>query len=165
MAVGKFLSSLTLASLAALAVFATGFAMTTNSETVLRNSFSVALNSAPATEAATGQRLARMAPVAGSEDYWLTAMRPEGSLPVTKAVAVGDRMVLTFRGKDIQLEVADVSAFAPKVTEIDTRAEQTRFVLVTARDTANKEARPVRFVMEVEQSATDTVAAKTARTL
>ncbi|MEQ1651349.1 MAG: hypothetical protein ABL897_02565 [Hyphomicrobium sp.] len=167
MAVRKFrsTSSLALSGLAASALFAAGAAMTTSSEAVLRDSFSVALNTAQADRSSVMQKLARSVPVAGTEDYWLSAIRPEGSLPVTKTVAVGDRMALSFAGKNIQLEVADVSEFAPKVTEIDTRSAQTRFVLVTARDVGNAHALPVRFVMEVEHAPTPAVTAEAARTL
>lgn len=161
MAVRKILSTVSFAGLAAAALVATGMAAATNSEAVVRDGFSVALNTVPAAR----PQVARSIPVAGTEEYWLTAIRPEGGLPVTKTVSVGDRMALSFAGKNIQLEVADVSEFAPRVTEIDTRSAQTRFVLVTARDTSNSDARPVRFVMEVEQAPAGQLTAQTGRTL
>ena len=138
----------TLAGLATAAACSAGVALTTSSETVLRNSFSTALG----TPAAVAQQIAKSAPIAGSEDFWLTADRSGGSLAVTKAVAIGDHIALSLGGQDRQLEVAAVSEYAPKTTEIDTRASQSRFLLVTARDTANKDARSIRFVMEIEQA-------------
>jgi hypothetical protein len=167
MAVRKFLTASTfmLGGLASSALLSAGLAVTTSSETVVRNGFSLALSRFPAPDAVSQNLASRSTPVEGTEEYWLTAMRPEGSLPVTKTIAIGDHMDLSFAGKNIQLEVADVSEFAPKVTEIDTRSIQTRFVLVTARDVSNKDARPVRFVMEVERAPAAAANAQTARTL
>ncbi|MBK9080269.1 MAG: hypothetical protein WBP38_07340 [Hyphomicrobium sp.] len=149
MAVRKILSTLTLGGLSASALLATGIIFTSNSETVLRDSFSMALSGLPS---ASPAHVAKSAPVAGTEEYWLTSMGLEGSLPVTKAVSIGDRIGLSVRGQNRELEVSSVAEYAPSVTEIDTRARRTRLILVTARDTGNKDAHPVRFVMEVEQT-------------
>ena len=46
--------------------------------------------------------------------------------------------------------VASVSDFAPQITEIDTSAGPEHFILVTARDVKNPNARPIRFVMEID---------------
>lgn len=153
-------SSLALAGLSAAALLTAGVVFATNSETQLRDSFSVALNGVPS----AAQQVAKSIPISGSEEFWLTSMRSDGSLPVTRTVAVGDRIALSFGGQDRKLEVAAVSEFAPAITEIDTRG-QSRFVLVTARDSSNKGAPPIRFVMEVEHATAPGVAAKTARTL
>ena len=154
----KSIYALTLGGLAATAAIAAGIFMAPSSETVLRNSFSTALNgTSPAS-----QQLAKAAPVAGSEDFWLMSMRSEGNLPLTKTVAVGDRIALTLGGQDRKLEVAAVSEFAPKITEIDTRAGLSHFVLITARDTSSKDARSIRFVMEVEQTPGATITAQVA---
>jgi hypothetical protein len=161
MAERNILSTLGLGGLVVAAACATGVAATSNSEAIISNAFSAALNAYPAPPST----VAKSVPVAASEEAWLTAMRPEGGLPVMKTVSVGDRMALSFGGKNIQLEVADVSAFAPKVTEIDTRSTQPRFVLVTARDTANPDTQPVRFVIEVEQAPVGTVAIPAGRAL
>lgn len=161
MAVRKILSTVTLGGLSASALFASGIIFTSNSETVLRDSFSIALSGAPS---AKPVRVAKSVPVAGTEEYWLTAMGRDGSLPATKALAIGDHIGLSVRGQERDLEVSSVSDFAPAITEIDTRAKPVRFLLVTARDIADKDARPVRFVMEIEQTGPD-VAAQTARTL
>jgi hypothetical protein len=142
------LGTWTLGGLTAVAALSAGFVGSTSSETVLRNSFSAALGSA----ALSQQQVAKSAPIAGTEDFWLTADRSSGSLAVTKAVSIGDHIALTLGGRDRDLEVAAVSEYAPKTTEIDTRAGKSHFVLVTARDTASKDARSVRFVMEIEQA-------------
>jgi hypothetical protein len=163
MAIGKSLStsSLSFAGFAALAALAVGLTALPSSETVLRNSFSIALEAAPAVR----EQIAKAPPVAGSEDFWLMSMRTPNGLPATKTVAVGDRIALTVGGQDRKLEVAAVSEFAPKVTEIDTRASTNHFVLITARDTASKDSRSIRFVMEVEQTPAAAIPAQAARTL
>jgi hypothetical protein len=160
MAVRTILSTLTLSGLAASALI-TGGLFTSNSETMLRDSFSIALSGMPSAPVA---RVAKAVPVAGTEDYWLSSMGLEGSLPVTKAVSIGDRIGLSVRGENRELEVSSVSEYAPAITEIDTRARQARFLLVTARDPHDRDARPVRFVMEVDQAAPD-VTAQAARAL
>lgn len=161
MAVRNIMSTLALSALSASALFASGIIFASNSETVVRNGFSIALNGVPAV---APTRVAKSVPVAGTEEYWLTSMGRDGGLPVTKAVAIGDQIGLTVRGEQRQLKVCSVSEFAPEVTEIDTRTAPSRLVLVTARDTTDKDARPVRFVMEVDQSVTG-IAAQAARTL
>jgi hypothetical protein len=161
MAVRTFLSgwTLTLGSVsAALALGAAG-GLSTSSEAVLRTSFSTALENA-----AANQQLAKSAPVAGTEEYWLTAGKSDGSLAATKTVSVGDRIELNLGGQDRQLEVAEVSDFAPKATEnangIDTRADRGHFVLVTARDTSVKGSRSIRFVVEVDQKPVAAIASQ-----
>ena len=70
----------------AVAVLAAGLFLI-SSETVLRSSFSTALGHAsiPAKEVASA------APVSGSEEFWLSAMRGDGNAPVTKTINVGDQ--------------------------------------------------------------------------
>ncbi len=161
MAVRKILSTLTLGGLSTAALFASGAIFTSNSEAVLRDSFSIALSGAPSGSAV---RVAKSVPIAGTEEYWLTSMGSDGGLPVSKVVAIGDHIGLSVRGQDRNLEVASVSEFTPEITEIDTRTRSARLVLVTARDTADKDARPVRFVMEVAPN-DPAVATQAARTL
>jgi hypothetical protein len=152
MAVRTFLSgwTLTLGSLSAVAALSASGVLATSSESVLRTSFSTALETA-----ASDQQIAKSAPVAGTEEYWLTADKADGSLAATKTVSVGDRIDLTLGGQDRQLEVAEVSDYAPKAAGSSIgaagRLGQNRFVLVTARETGNKDARSIRFVMEIEQ--------------
>lgn len=161
MAVRNILSTLTLGALSAAALFASGIIFASNSETVVRDSFSIALSGAPAV---TPARTVKSVPVAGTEEYWLTSMGRDGGLPITKTVAIGDQIGLTVRGEQRQLKVCSVSEFSPEITEIDTRTAPSRLVLVTARDTSDKDARPVRFVMEIDQDVHG-IAAQTARTL
>jgi hypothetical protein len=132
-----------------------------NSETLLRSSFQTALDrtNLPAKEFASAA-----APVSGSEDFWLSAMR-DGTAPVNKTVSVGDQISLNLGGVHRTLEVATVSDFAPQITQIDTSAGPSHFVLVTARDLNDQAARPIRFVMEIQQGGAPVLAGRGGRTL
>ncbi len=134
-----------------------------SSEAVLRSSFQTAINnhaSLSATDVATAA-----APISGSEDFWLSAMR-DGTEPVNKTIAVGDRISLTLAGVHRSLEVATVTEFSPQITQIDTSAAPSHLVLVTARDPKDASARPVRFVMEIDQGGAPVVAGgRSGRTL
>ncbi|MBX9682420.1 MAG: hypothetical protein K2X41_01400 [Hyphomicrobium sp.] len=133
----------------------------TSSETLLRNSFTAALD----VPDATPQRLAGPVQISGSEDFWLSAMRQDGRTPVTKAVSIGDQISLSLGGERRTLEVASVAEVAPQVTEIDTGPSASRFVLVTARDTAKTSATPIRFVMEIDAGPVATTPVVTNRAL
>ena len=94
---------------AAVAVLTGGLSLI-NSETVLRSSFATALThtSIPAKE------IASAAPVSGSEEFWLSAMRRDGNAPVTKTINVGDRIALSLGGERRSLQVATVADFSPQ---------------------------------------------------
>ena len=133
----------------------------TNSETFLRSSFANALTrSQPA-----GEQVASAAPISGSEEFWLSAMRRDGNGPVTKSVSVGDHISLSLGGERRTLQVATVAEFAPKIAQIDTSASPSHFVLVTARDVKDSSAPPVRFIMEFEQGVAPVVPGRGGRTL
>jgi len=143
-----------MATVAAVSFFA-------SSETVLRSSFATALTQA----SAPGNAVASIAPISGSEDFWLTAMRRDDSAPVTKAIAVGDQIALTLGGHRRTFAVSTVSDFAPQITEIDTSAGPERFVMITARDVKDANARPIRFVMEIDRAGTAIVGGRSGRSL
>ena len=132
-----------------------------SSETVLRKSFATALTQA----ASPAKDVASITPISGSEDYWLTAMRRDDSTPITKAVAVGDKISLTLGGHNRTFAVASVSDFSPQITEIDTSAGPERFVLVTARDVKNPNERPIHFVMEIDGANATIIGSRGGRTL
>ena len=137
-----------------------------NSENLLRSSFDQAIrNSAEAPVTQAARIPAAVSPVSGSEEFWLTALAHDGGQPVSKSVTIGDRISMSLGGVEKSLEVASVSEFDPKITEIDTRTRSVRLVLVTARDTADSRARPIRFVMELETAPEQGVAAAPAKTL
>ena len=152
LAVGTGLTALTMAAI-----------LFTNSENLMRSSFGSALVASG--EALAPVRTAKPVPLSGSEDFWLSAMRQDGGAPLTKTVGIGDHMTMTLGGVERQLDVAAVSEFEPKITTIDTNSAATRFVLVTARDSRNAAARPIRFVMEIESAETPLAGVKTARAL
>jgi len=131
-----------------------------NSEAVLRKSFQTALNRA----SVQAKEVASTAPISGSEDFWLTAMR-DGTTPVNKTISVGDQISMNFGGVRRTLEVATVSDFSPKITQIDTSSGPSHLVLVTARDLGDTAARPIRFVMEIQQGGAPVVAGRAGRSL
>ena len=137
-----------------------------SSESVLRSSFQTALNDrAEATPAKQVAAATSAAPISGSEDFWLSAMR-DGTAPVTKAISVGDQISLDLGGTRRTLEVSTVSDFAPQITQIDTSIAPSHLVLVTARDLSDSSARPIRFVMEIQQNGLPVVAgSRNGRTL
>lgn len=121
--------------------------LTQSSETLLRSSFARAL----APEAGGSQPAVQMAaPISGTEEFWLSAMdrdiaKTSGKMP---GVSLGDRITLTLDGKERSYRVTSVSDISP-VTHIDTRARVERVLLVTAKDTADALARPIRFVIDL----------------
>jgi gas vesicle protein len=132
-----------------------------NSETVLRKSFQTALNR---TSVEAKQVASAAAPISGSEDFWLTAMR-DGTTPVNKTISVGDQISMNLGGVRRTLEVATVADFSPQITQIDTSSGPSHLVLVTAHDLGDTAARPIRFVMEIQQRGAPVVAGRSGRTL
>ncbi len=151
----RFLTALTLTAFGG-ALFAAG-----NSENLLRSSFEQAIRKSAQAPLSQASRI----PVSGSEEFWLTALANDSGQPVSKSVTIGDRISMTLGGVEKNLEVASVTEFDPKTTEIDTRAKSVRLVLVTARDTNDSRARPIRFVMELETTPEPAVTAMPAKTL
>jgi hypothetical protein len=148
--------------LAGAAILATAATVVlTSGETMLRTSFNTALNNVNL----AAPKIANRAPVSGSEDYWLSAMRADGVGPVTKTISVGDKISLSFGGERRTLRVASVSEFSPQITEIDTTSGPNRFVLVTALDAADRDARPIRFIMDVAGTPAPVAKRLTGRTL
>lgn len=164
MAVRKIVSKMMMFALSGAALVASGLIFSSNSEEVLRDSFAVALKDAPTAEQVRAPDRVASAPIAGSEEYWLTAMRSENALPVTRVISIGDRIALRLGGNSRQLVVSSVSELAPQATEIDTRSGQSRTLLITAQEAGNRAAPPIRFLMEIETPAT-TVSAAAGRVL
>ncbi len=151
----RFLTALTLTAFGG-ALFAAG-----NSEKLLQSSFEQAIRKSAQAPLTQASRI----PVSGSEDFWLTALANDSGQPVSKSVTIGDRISMTLGGVEKNLEVSSVTEFDPKTTEIDTRAESVRLVLVTAKDANDSRARPIRFVMELETTPEPAVTAMPAKTL
>lgn len=134
-----------------------------NSEALLRSSFSTALSSTSETKVASHSP--KTVPMAGSEEFWLSALNKDGTAAISKTVAIGDRITMTLGGIDRQMDVASVSNFEPQITTIDTASNSTHLVLITARDSRDSASRPIRFVMEIDNGDASLVAAKPARAL
>lgn len=135
--------------------------LTQSSETLLRSSFARAL----APEAGKQQPAVQASvPIAGTEEFWLSAMDRD---PGTKSgkmqgVSLGDSITLTLDGKERSYRVTSVSDISP-VTHIDTRARVERVLLITAKDTADALARPIRFVIDLSDPGQQAVAGSSAR--
>ena len=159
---GLSLSSVLMSGGAIMALAGTAL-FAASSENLLRSSFGSALHAAADTQSRVSAP--KSVPMAGSEEFWLSAMRHDGPAPLTKTVAVGDRITMTLSGVERQLEVANVAEFEPKITAVNTTPDATRFVLITARDTRDATARPIRFAVEIQPDAAPVAGMKTARAL
>lgn len=148
-----------LSAAACIAVFGIGLSSST-SESVLRASFANAIEGSRVANAAT-----RPGPVSGSEEYWLNDANRTARAELKKAVSVGDTISLDLGGEHRTLQISKISEYTPHVTEIDTSTHPTRFVMVTARDSADPAARPVRLVMEIGQPAASITALRSGRAL
>jgi hypothetical protein len=102
--------------------------------------------------------------VAGSEEFWLTHLVHDAGEIITKPVAVGDRITINSGGRDRVLSVVTVDKLDSQVLPISSE-RPTPLLLVTCRDEANREARPVRFLIEASDELPALSSAKSARTL
>ncbi len=152
-----------MAGLACLAAAAA--VLTQSSETLLRSSFARALAPSPGAQQTAAQVSGQVAgPIAGTEEFWLSAMgrdtiKTTGKQP---GVSLGDRITLTLDGKERSYRVTSVSDISP-VTHIDTRARVERVLLITAKDTADALAQPIRFVIDLGNPGQQAVAGSAAR--
>ncbi len=104
--------------------------------------------------------------VAGSEQFWLSHARHDGSSAalLTKPVAVGDSITISSGGHDRVLNVVTIDKLDSSLL-LTSSERPARLLLVTCRDQADPEARPVRFLMEADDALPALSSAKTARTL
>jgi hypothetical protein len=139
-----------------------GIAATTlgSSDTVVERGFARALASRAEQPADT--RIAAPA-VSGSEQFWLTHVVHDGT-PFTKPVAVGDRVTITSGGRERILHVVTVDKLDQKIVPISSE-HPTRLLLVTCRDQADPDSRPVRFLIEADDQLPVLSSAKAARAL
>lgn len=150
---------------AALGIVAAGVgiaAMTlASSETVVERGFERALASRAQQPGAL--KLATPA-VAGSEQFWLTHVVHDSTALFTKPVAVGDRVTITSGGQERVLHVVTVDKLDTQIVPISSE-RPTRLLLVTCRDQASPEARPVRFLIEADDTLPTLTSPKAARAL
>ncbi len=148
---------------AALGIVAAGVgtaAMTLgSSDAVVERSFERALASRAEQPAST-----KIAAVAGSEQFWLTHVVHDAGAPVTKPIAVGDRLTINSGGHARVLHVVTVDKLDSQIVPISSE-RPTRLLLVTCRDQANPESRPVRFLIEADDELPALSSAKAARAL
>jgi hypothetical protein len=102
--------------------------------------------------------------VAGSEQFWLTHVVHDASAPFTKPVAVGDRVTISSGGHDQVLHVVTVDKLDSQLIPISSE-RPTRLLLVTCRDQASPESRPVRFLIEADDALPTLASPKAARAL
>lgn len=102
--------------------------------------------------------------VAGSEEFWLTHVVHDAGAPAAKPVAVGDRITIASNGAQRVLNVVTVDKLDSQVLPISSE-RPTPLLLVTCRDEANPQARPVRFLIEAGDELPALSSAKAARTL
>ena len=69
----------------------------------------------------------------------------------TKPVAVGDRITINSGGRERVLHVVNVDKLDSSIV-LTSSERPARLLLVTCRDQANPKARPVRFLIEADES-------------
>ena len=131
-----------------------------SSDTVVERGFERAL--ASRAEQPGDTRIAAPA-ISGSEQFWLTHVVHDGT-PFAKPVAVGDRVTITSGGRERILHVVTVDKLDQKIVPISSE-RPTRLLLVTCRDQADPDSRPVRFLIEADDQLPVLSSAKAARAL
>jgi len=107
----------------------------------------------------------RAAPaIAGSEQYWLTHVVHDANPTFTKPVAVGDRITINSGGHERVLHVVTVDKLDSSIL-LTSSERPARLLLVTCRDQANPDGRPVRFLLDADDEIPALSSAKTARAL
>ena len=102
--------------------------------------------------------------IAGSEEFWLTHVVHDASFVPTKPVAVGDRITISSNGSERVLNVTTIEKLDSQVLPVSSE-RSTPLLLVTCRDAANPQGRPVRFLIEAGDALPALSSAKAARTL
>jgi hypothetical protein len=102
--------------------------------------------------------------IAGSEEFWLTHLVHDAGAVSNKPVTVGDRITISSNGRDRVLNVVTVDKLDSQVLPISSE-RPTPLLLVTCRDEADPQSRPVRFLIEAGDELPALSSAKAARTL
>jgi hypothetical protein len=102
--------------------------------------------------------------IAGSEEFWLTHLVHDATGTATKPVTVGDRITISSNGRDRVLNVVTVDKLDSQVLPISSE-RPTPLLLVTCRDTADPQSRPVRFLIEAGDELPVLSSVKTPRAL
>jgi hypothetical protein len=131
-----------------------------NGEAVVERGFQRAIAGLDST--ATSGKVAPV--VSGSEEFWLTHLVHDAAATAAKPVAVGDRITIASNGTERVLGVVSVDRLDSQVMQISSE-RPAPLLLVTCRDVANPDARPIRFVVEAGEEFPALSSAKVARTL
>ena len=103
--------------------------------------------------------------IAGSEDFWLTHVVHDAGSTATKPVAVGDRITIASNGGAQRiLNVVTIDRLDSQVLPIPTE-RPTPLLLVTCRDAANPDTKPIRFLIEAGDELPALSSVKVSRTL
>lgn len=144
----KALIALVLSLSAATAV---AFANTGN---LVERAFETALQQSVPPAVQTQHVASNGAPVAGSEDFWLspaglaatTAQREVTLATWAAPVRLGAILTLTVAGEPMKLEVVDITDLSPPVTRVDTSSGADDLVVVTLREAGKPDAPVLRLV-------------------
>lgn len=85
--------------------------------------------------------------VAGSEEFWLTHVVHDAGATAVKPVTVGDRITISSNGNQRVLNVVTVDRLDSQVLPVSSE-RPAPMLLVTCRDEANPQSRPIRFLVE-----------------
>lgn len=118
-----------------------------DSDNAIARKFTAALNesASPILSGAVASNSAA-APVAGSEEFWLSALRAKDAAGLRHTVAIGDRLTLSLSGKDEVFEVQSVAELPAGVTYVGQTAPHV--LMVTARKPGDAAGKLLRFVIE-----------------
>ena len=121
-----------------------------NSDAVVERGFQRALAEMTADQNATARKSTT---VAGSEDFWLTHVVHKNAPLTAKPVSIGDSVTISSGGRERVFRVVDIDELDSKIIPISSSSSRpARLLLVTCRDEADPNGRPVRLVIEADDS-------------
>ncbi len=103
--------------------------------------------------------------VAGTEQFWLTNVVHEPAPVVQQYVTVGDRVTIGSGDGARVLSVVDVREVDSKIIPVAQTEAPARMLLVTCREPGRPDSRPVRFVIEADDTLPGLTKVKVPRTL
>ena len=136
-----------------------------NGDAVVERSFERALASMD--DGATAQRMQGTDVIVSAAEKQLQVTRTVHGVgtPLSKPVAVGDRITISSGGHDRVLNVVKVDRLDSSIVQASTQRATTPLLLVTCRDESKPDGRPVRFLIEADEPLPVLSSATTPRTL
>lgn len=155
-----------------LALSATGAVALANTDALVERGFAIALQT-PSATAAHSRPASVTAPVAGSEEFWLSAVNAANSgtpgavslAAWTAPVKLGASLTLTIAGQEHALEVIAIAELPASVTHVDTSAPAGGLVMVSCREPGKPDGAVLRFLVEPGAQTSPQVAVATPRAL